>query len=1226
MYMNKINIFITFASTVFLSACATYTPQYLESNNSPQKTTTNKEIENSFILLGDGGFVKKHTLDALPSVQKYLKDKTDKSSYALFLGNSFVPNGMPIKDKKSQTIATNNMLKQWDALTEFKGKTIVLPGYLDWKGGVDGLELEEDLLKKLAKDKDILLPNNGCPMESVNVGKDIQLILLDSQWYIENWDNIPRMNDKCEIRTREKMFISIGDELKKNFDKTIIFAMHHPLISNGSYGGKYPAFDPIIANNLIRQFKTQGAISKQDRYNERYDELMQRLKILVKDNPKIIFVSGHDQSLQYSKEGNIHQIVSASTATSTAASLGQFGQFSYGGTGFAVLNVYKDGSSGVSFIKTEEDGGSEILFQKEIINPDKKPDPSKFPSSYPKTVQAKVYDDSLTQKTGFYKTIWGNHYRKVYGTNVTAPVALLDTLYGGLKVIRAGGGHQTRSLRLEDKDGKPYNMRALKKSAVQFLQNVLIKDKSVEDEFKNTLPEDLILDFYTAAHPYGAFTIPELSEAAGIFHTNPKLYYIPKQKALGKYNEEYGDALYMIVEKPDKEFDGKIFDYAKDIDGTDGLLEKLREDEENRVDEKAYIRARVFDMLVGDWDRHADQWTWAEYDKDGNKTFVPIPRDRDQVYANFDGGLPDVIRSLFNTSQQFQVYGPELKHTKWFNSAGIKLDRALIENYGKEEWLAQALFIKDHVTDAVIESAFKNLPKEVNDETAADIKSKLKGRKENIVKISGEYYDYLAKLQTVTGTDKDDYFEITRLPKGITSIKSFRIKDGKKANLMTERNFDSKETCEIWVYGLDDDDVFEVTGKGDHPIFIRIIGGQNNDVYKIANGRNIKVYDNKNQKNTIEKKGGAAFRLTDNYNFNTYNYLKQIQSSNLLLPSVGYNPDDGFKIGISDLFTVKGFQENPFAQQHRLNAGYYFETQSFDINYEGEFANIFSDWNFIMAGYYKNPNFSENFFGFGNETINPEYEFSDIFDMDYNRVRIGGYGGSVGIQKDSHYGSFFRFEAKFDGIKVEDTKGRFISLNRPTELDKTKYFVTVEGIYGYESFDNKINPTRGMDFKLKTGGTQNVEDSNAIFGYVKPNIIFYNALSKNRKLVLKTDVQGQLNLGNNFEFYQAAKLGSDTGLRGYRNERFSGRTSAVAGADIRYSFNKFHTGLTPIQLGIFAGSDIGRVWVPNDTSDVWHNDYGGGFWVNAADLLGGTFNLFTGDEGLRFTFGLSLSM
>ncbi|CAM3387481.1 phosphoesterase [Aequorivita lipolytica] len=1225
--MNKINIIITFVASAFLTACATYNPQFKDSNNSTSQNLADDKIDKTFYLIGNVGNSGSEASKSLQSLKKYIAENNSKDSFVLFLGNSFYPSGMPPKNDAEKKQGENSMQLQIDALQDFKGKVVVLPGNRDWKGGVDGLELEEDFLKSRFNDADVLQPNNGCPLESIDINDNVHLLALDTQWFIEDWDKNPKMNDKCDIKSRERLFVEIEGELKKNANKTIVFAMYHPLITYGEHGGKYPAIHKDFFSTFIKQVKIQGAISKQDRYNERYDDLMGRLKVLTKDIDRLVFVSGQDQSLQYSEEGSVKQIVSGSGSGATAASLGQFGQFVYGHQGFAKLDVSKDGASQVQFFKAEDNGVSQMIFQKRIHQAKENYDVSKLADDFPKTVNSQVYSDEQVDKSGFYKAIWGDHYRDIYGTEVSAKTVNLDTLYGGLQVVRAGGGHQTRSLRLEDKDGRTYNMRALKKSAVQFLQTVIIKDKEIENDFLNTIPEDLILDFYTAAHPYGAFTIPKMAAAADILHTKPKLYYVPKQKALGNFNDKYGDELYMIVERPDETFTGPIFNYPDDMESTDDLLAKLREDEKYKLNEKAYIRARVFDMLVGDWDRHNDQWRFTQHDnEDGSVTFDPIPRDRDQVYSKFDGGLSGLARAIFSTARQFQVYDEELKHTKWFNAAGIKLDHALIQNYGKDAWLEEATIIQNSITDQVIDNAFSDLPKEVQNETASEMKQNLKGRRDNIVKIAEDYYNYFARLQTITGTDKDDYFEITRLPDGMTNIKTYRIKDGKKDDLMVDRTFDANETKEIWVYGLDDDDIFEVKGTGNRPIFIRIIGGQNNDTYNIANGRKVKVYDQKSKKNTVAEKGGATFRFTNNYKFNTYDYKKQIQSVNLFLPALGYNPDDGFKIGLSDVFTVNGFQRNPFSQQHRVALGYYFATNSFDVNYEGEFANIFGDWNFLIGGYFKNPNFSENYFGFGNETINPDYEFD--FEKDYNRVRIGGYGGSIGVKKDSPFGSMFQFKAIFEGIEVEETSDRFITALNPSPiaLDETKYFVTAEGMYQYESFDNKVNPTRGMDFSLVAGGTQNVEDSERIFGYVKPRVIFYNALTNNRKLVLKTDVRGQFNIGNNFEFYQGAQLGSDTGLRAYRNERFTGRSAAVAGADLRYSFNKFKTALIPIQIGVFGGYDVGRVWVPNDTSDVLHSSYGGGLWVNTSDLLSGTFNLFTGDEGLRFTFGLAFSM
>ena len=1226
--MKKINIFITFTLGLLLISCATYQPQYASNYQNNTSPSNDKEVERTFYLIGNAGYIGETEKNlALKSFQNYIADKNTKDANLLFLGNSFYPKGMPEDDEPALNKAKEVIKKQLEAIKGFEGTVNVLPGNLDWKSGVDGLELEEDLLKEALNSDSVLEPNNGCPLEEVEITEDVHLIMIDTQWYIENWDKHPKMNDKCQVKNRAKFLVELEGELKKAKQRTIILAMYHPLYTNGQYGGKYPAKNHLLpvpgVASLITQVRSQGAISTQDRYNESYNDLMERIEVLVKDHQNLVLVSGHEKSLQYIDGRNAKQVIVGSGGDATAAALGNNGAFAYGGQGFSKVTIYKDRSTSVTFFKAEENGAVTRLFEKEIIQPEKEYDTSQLPKTFPKNVKAAVYNDSLVNRSSFFKTVWGDHYRKVYGKEVLAPTVDLDTLYGGLTVERAGGGHQTVSLRLVDKEGHDYNMRALKKSAVQFLQTVILKNEVIEDDFKNTIPEDLILDFYTAAHPYGAFAIPKLADAAKVFHTNPKLFYVPKQKALGKFNDRYGDELYMIVERPDEEYDGAIFDYAEDIISTDDVLEEIRDDEENKINQKAYIRARVFDMLIGDWDRHNDQWRFAlQEDEDGNKIYTPIPRDRDQVFANFDGGLLDAVRTLFSTSRQFQVYGPELKHTKWFNSAGIKLDRALAENYGREEWMAQAKYIEQNVTDEVIEEAFKDLPKEVQDATSEEIIKNLKGRRDNIVRIASEYYDYFSNLQIFTGTDKDDLFEITRLPDGETNVKAYRIKDGDKGDLLIDRTYSKNDTKELWIYGLDDDDVFEVKGKGSRPIFIRLIGGQNNDTYDIQNGSRIKVYDQKSKKNTIKNKGGAAFRITNNYDFNTYNYIKENKTTNLILPTFGYNPDDGFLIGLSDTFTVQGFQQNPFKQKHTIRAGYYFATQSFDINYSGEFANIFGNWNFLLEGRYRNPNFAENYFGFGNETEN----FDDDLGRDYNRVRIGAYGGAIGVKKDGRYGSTFEFKAKLEGFKVEDTDGRFISEVTPLELDETKYFASAEGTYTYESFDNKANPGRGMHASVTTGATQNIDDSDRVFGYVIPQLQFYNAITKDKKLVLNTKAFGHFNIGNNFEFYQGAQLGRDYGLRGYRRDRFTGRSALAGGADLRYSFNSFRTALTPVQVGVFGGYDVGRVWVPNDTSDTWHNSYGGGLWINAADIVSGTLNVFTADEGVQLSFRIAFSM
>lgn len=1214
------------------SACATKKAQYASEVEDYQ--FPNKEIDKTFYLIGDAGLSPQGGLSkGLTAFKNHISNKKTKGDYTIFLGDNIYPSGLPKKDEKGRAKAENALDAQIKSVEDFKGEIVFIPGNHDWySNGLKGLKRQEKYIED-ALGKNTFLPENGCPLESVDVSETIQLIIIDTQWYLENWNHNPTINDECEIKTRERLFEEVEGELKKAQNKTVVFAMHHPMYTNGIHGGYYAASKHLFPTqkkiplpglaSLLAQVRTQGGVSIQDRYNERYHKLMSRLETMTLDAKNVVFVSGHEHTMQYIENESIKQIVSGSGAKESAAALGENGLFSYGKQGFAELIVFKDGSSWVK-IYGEENGKAKLLFQKEIFKPRKTFDTSNLPETFPQEVEVSIYTKEETDRTGFFESVWGDHYRDVYSAKIKAKVATLDTLYGGLEVVRKGGGHQTRSLRLKTKDGKELNMRALRKSATQYLQTVLFKDTYIQDEFEKTAVEGLILDFYTAAHPYAFTVVPDLSDAAKIYHTNPKLYFIPKHKALGDYNDEYGGELYMIEERPEDNYtDERNFGYADDIESTHDIIEKIRKDEKYKIDENAFVRARLFDMLVGDWDRHQDQWRWAQFNQEnGDKYYRPIPRDRDQVFSNFDGALLDVMKIISGSTKQLQVYDETLEDIGWMNAAGIKLDRVLIQQANKETWLKHAKFLQDNVTDEVIEKAFLKVPKEVQDETLADIKKNLKGRRKNLQDIATRYYNFLNELVILTGTDKDDYIEVTRTADKETHVKISRIIDGEKGEVIVDRTFNRDVTKEMWIYGLDDKDVFEVSGKANNPIFIRLIGGQENDTYIVKHGRRVKIYDHESKNNTIKKNKGAKVRLTDVYNLNLFNFNKNITKSSVITPAIGFNPDDGFLIGVSYSKTTKGFQRNPFSQQHRFKGGYYFATKGFSLNYDGEFANIMNDWNLHIGGQFTTENFTNNFFGYGNETTNTND------DLDFNRVKTSIYGAKIGILKKGNFGSDYGFRTIFEGIKIDETPNRFITDFAPvsnTDFYERRFFGGIEAEYKYKSFDNAINPTRGMTFLINVGGKTEFKETKNTYGYINSNLGFYNALSKNRQLVLKTDVKTQIRIGDDLIFYQAANIGGNNGLRGYRTERFTGRNAFVGSADLRYSFPSFKTSVLPLQIGIFGGADVGRVWLKNEGSDKWHNDYGGGFWVTAAESLSGTFNFFNSTEGFRFSFGFGLN-
>ena len=69
----------------------------------------------------------------------------------------------------------------------------------------------------------------------------------------------------------------------------------------------------------------------------------------------------------------------------------------------------------------------------------------------------------------------------------------------------------------------------------------------------------------------------------------------------------------------------------------------------------------------------------------------------------------------------------------------------------------------------------------------------------------------------------------------------------------------------------------------------------------------------------------------------------------------------------------------------------------------------------------------------------------------------------------------------------------------------------------------------------------------------------------------------------------------------------------------------FKTDVFPLQLGVYTGVDVGRVWFKDDISEKWHNSIGGGIWMTIVDTILGQVGLFKSDDGLRFTFNFGLN-
>jgi len=1196
-----------------------------------------EDLDKTMYLIGDTGEMQNGVSQGMQALQSYFSQHYTKDAYLVFLGDNIYPNGFPSKKSATQDNAKIILDNHFEVIKYFKGQTVFIPGNHDWrKENIERIDNQKDYIKDNSKAK--WMPKVSCGIDGEDISDDIYLLTIDSQWLLSDWDKTPKVNKKCnQIKTRAQFYTEFETELKKNQNKTVIVALHHPLLTNGVHGGivppkkhVFPLDKPIPVPGLasILAFARSSGVSAQDVNNMAYQHMKDRLTAIAKRWNKVIFASGHEHSLQLIEEDDIIQIVSGSGSKTSFVKAKANTQFKSSTQGFVKLDIYKNGKTVVKFY-TSENGKPQLAYEKELFSEEKTFDKSQLKQDFPKFVQTSIYNKEDFPSKDKNSIISGT-YRPLYTQTVKAKVALLDTLYGGLTPVRKGGGMQTKSLRLKDSQGREYNIRAIKKNASQILQSTVFQDQFIGDLYQDTLVEDLLKEILTGSHPYGFLAVPILAEATGVNHTNPELYYIPKQSRLGDYNATYGDEIYMIEERPEEHWVGANFFGSPnhDIESTDDVYEKLARDEKYSINENQYIKSRIFDMLIGDFDRHQDQWRWAEDELDnGNHVFQPIPRDRDQAFANFDSQLFKTLKLLSGFPKRFLYYKEDIQHPKHFHFNALPLDRTLLRNSSRKDWIVQAEYIQNSITPDIVNQAFERLPDELQDENTEALKAMLLKRKDNLKNIVNAYYDNLSEYTLLTATDKDDYIDIES-DKNQLKVSMYRNKGGDREDKFSERVFKVEDTREIWLYGLQDDDTFTYSGTP-NKIKIRLIGGHGNDAYNVReNGNHLKIYDHKSLENTIVKKANAKVKLNDNYVQNNFDKNRSISKINNFIPKIGFNVDDGFLIGATNVYTYKGFNLNPFTYKHSVSAGYYFETQGLDLDYEGEFAQVFGNYNLVLGGRFTSPNYAVNFFGFGNTSLNPE----DEIDRDFNRVRYESVTGKLGLRKSTKYGSSFIHTLQVESIEVERTANRFLDaiadelLAEDPQFFDRKTFLGAQTEFNFTSLDDALNPSKGMNFDLQVGAKLNLNDSERAYAYLNPNLEFYNPLTADDRLVLRTQAYSEINFGNQFEFYQAASAGSDNTLRGYRRNRFLGQQSLIGSGDLRYSFNQFKTGVVPLQFGIFGGYDIGRVWSDVNSSNRWNDNYGGGVWFTAADLLQGAFNLFYGDDGSFFSFQVNVSL
>jgi len=813
-------------------------------------------------------------------------------------------------------------------------------------------------------------------------------------------------------------------------------------------------------------------------------------------------------------------------------------------------------------------------------------------------------------RSSLHQLFWGKHYRKEWAAKVSVPRFLLDTAAGGLKPYEAGGGRQSKTLRLRTANDKEYVLRSIDKTFGGALSPI----------YHNTFVENVANDQVSVAHPYAAVTIPDMAEAAKIYHTWPQIVYVPKQNALDSFNATFGNDLYLFEQRPDENWEeADNFGNSNKIISTENLLEKKFEDNDHQVDQLAFVRARLFDMLIGDWGRHEDQWGWASYKSDGKTLYKPIPRDRDQTYTKFDGFLVRFFRAVANLSH-VQTFKKTIKNVEAYNLPARNLDRQMANEPALTQWIAIAEDIKILLTDNVIESSVKKLPKEVFPISGPEIIAKLKSRRDDLVTYAKDYYLFLAKEVEVVGSKEEEYFEIKRL-NNETLINVHKIdKEGKtEKEPYYSRTFKNGETKEVRLYGLAGKDVYNIGGDVENGLKIRIIGGTDKD--SITDASTVKsakatlVYDNND--NNITSSSATRLHLSNDTAIHRYQYNAYKYDRKGIRPTVFYSEEDKLYVGIGYKITKQQWRKEPFGYQHGIAAHYSISQKAPSFTYKGTINRFINKWNLGLLAKYDLVRWT-NFYGVGNE-VKP---FTD--DRDFYRMRTRE--ALAGISLYRKLGKYISLDVSpfFHTIDIIRDEERFVAKNFNSIKDlyeQKNYFGTGFGLT-FSHLNNDVLPTSGVVFSAGTSYNHNLKESDENFTKYIGKLNFYLPIFK--KLVLAIN-SGAATLSGKPEFYELNSMGGSRELRGYRKNRFWGKSFFYSSNELQYIFN-VRSQIFNGKAGFIGFYDLGRIWQPGENSNRWHDGYGGGILISPFNkiMVSVTYGISTENKLVHLKFNLPL--